>query len=115
MPQEFDELKFEIDHIIAEQHKGKTALSNLCLSCFTCNRAKGPNLSGRDEFTWRTVLLFNPRRHKWQRHFEWDGPILVGRTSVGRATIDVLKINAEHRVELRQELIDEDRFPRKLL
>ncbi len=32
MPQIYDELPFEIDHVIAEQHGGKTVASNLALS-----------------------------------------------------------------------------------
>jgi hypothetical protein len=57
------------------------------------------------------VPLFNPRRYKLGRHFRWDGPVLVGLTPVGRATIAVLEINLEHRVALRQGLIDEGDFP----
>jgi hypothetical protein len=53
----------------------------------------------------------NPRRHTWSRHFRWTGPILVGRTSVGRATIAVLGINSPHRVRHRAELIAEGVFP----
>lgn len=34
MPQIYDEIPFEIDHIIAEQHEGKTVASNLALACF---------------------------------------------------------------------------------
>ena len=111
MPQEFDDIPFEIDHIIAETHEGITRLSNLCLCCFACNRHKGPNIAGIDPGTRKIVPLFNPRRHKWSRHFRWDGPLLVGRTPQGRATVRVLKINLEYRVAFRQELIDEGVFP----
>ena len=55
--------------------------------------------------------LFNPRRHKWSRHFRRTGPVLTGLTARGRATIRVLKINLEHRVEFRRELIEEGSFP----
>jgi hypothetical protein len=55
--------------------------------------------------------LFNPRRHRWERHFHWEGPYLVGRTAIGRVTIEVLKINAALRIELREELIEEGLFP----
>jgi hypothetical protein len=37
--------------------------------------------------------------------------MLVGRTAVGRATIDVLGINLPHQVALRSELILEGVFP----
>ena len=35
MPQRFDDLPFEIDHVVANSHGGKTAAGNLALSCFT--------------------------------------------------------------------------------
>jgi hypothetical protein len=111
MPQELDELPFEIDHIIAEQHGGRTVASNLALSCFFCNRHKGPNLAGIDPVTRRHTRLFHPRRHSWNRHFQWSGPVLVGRTAVGRTTIRVLKINDRLRIWLREELIAEAIFP----
>jgi len=34
MPQIDDELPFEIDHVVPEQHGGKTVASNLALACF---------------------------------------------------------------------------------
>ena len=112
LPQEHSLLPFEIDHIIARKHGGKTHPSNLALSCFYCNSFKGSNISGLDpEHRRRLTGLFNPRRHKWQRHFRWDGPVLVGSTAVGRATIAVLLINLELRVAHRQELIHAGCFP----
>jgi hypothetical protein len=111
MPQVYDELPFEIDHVIAEQHGGKTVLGNLALACFACNHRKGPNLAGVDPKTRKKTWLFHPRRHSWSRHFRWVGPVLVGRTAVGRATIAVLGINSAHRVRHRRELIDEGVFP----
>jgi hypothetical protein len=111
MPQIFDELPFEIDHIVAEQHGGKTALSNLALACFADNHHKGPNLGGIDPKTRKRAWLFNPRRNKWDRHFRWDGPVLIGRTAVGRATIAVLAINRSYRIRHRAQLIAEGVFP----
>lgn len=110
MPQHLDELPFEIDHIIAEQHGGKTTAMNLALACFADNRRKGPNLSSVDPKTGKRSWLFNPRRQKWDRHFRWNGPLLVGRTAVGRATIAALDMNSKHRVRLRAELIAEGVF-----
>jgi HNH endonuclease len=105
------DLPFEVDHIRARKHRGPTRAGNLCLACFACNNRKGPNLSGFDAVTKRVVPLFHPRRHKWGRHFRWDGPILVGLTPIGRATISVLEINLDYRVDLRQGLIGDGRFP----
>jgi len=107
----YDELPFQIDHIIARKHGGITILNNLCLACFACNHHKGSNIAGLEEKTRRVVPLFHPRRQKWLRHFRWDGPFLVGRTAVGRVTVAVLGINLCHRVALRQGLIDAGLFP----
>jgi hypothetical protein len=73
--------------------------------------SKSSNLSGRDADTGRIVLLFNPRRQRWKRHFAWDGPRLIGLTPCGRATISVLNINIPHRIDLRALLIGADLFP----
>jgi hypothetical protein len=111
IPQAYDRLPFEIDHIIARKHRGPTRASNLCLACFACNNHKGSNIAGVDPDTHKVVALFHPRRHKWERHFRWDGPFLVGRTPIGRVTVAVLEINLEHRLDFRQSLIDEGIFP----
>ena len=111
MPQQYDDAPFQIDHIIASSHGGPTRASNLCLACFSDNSFKGPNLAGIDPHTKKVVPLFHPRRHKWGRHFRWDGARLVGQTPTGRATIVTLRINLDHRVAYRQELIDEGVFP----
>jgi hypothetical protein len=111
LPEQFSSTPFEIDHVIAEQHGGKTTPGNLAQACFACNHHKGPNLAGIDPKTRRKVWLFHPRRHKWTKHFRWDGPTLLGRTAIGRATIAVLAINLAYRVAQRAALIDEGRFP----
>ena len=111
MPQEADDAAFEIDHIVARNHTGPTIASNLCLSCYYCNSFKGPNLTSLDPKTRRITPLFNPRRHKWVRHFRWQGATLAGRTPIGRATIVLLHINDEYRTDLRERLIEEDVFP----
>lgn len=102
---------FPIDHVIARQHGGPTALGNLALSCLHCNSHKGPNSAGLDPRTKRLTKLFNPRRHRWERHFRWDGPYLVGRTAVGRVTVAVLAMNDPEAVEVREALLEEGVFP----
>ena len=104
---------FEIEHILPKQHGGRTVSGNLAYSCLHCNRHKGSNLAGIDRLTSPTKLvrLFHPRRHKWDRHFRWDGPYLVGRTPIGRVTVAVLNMNDLTRVELRAALISEGELP----
>ena len=104
---------FEIEHVIPKQHGGLTAFSNLAYSCLRCNRHKGPNLAGLERVGTASSLvpLFHPRRHKWDRHFRWNGPLLIGRTPIGRVTIQVLAMNDPLRVALREGLIAEGLFP----
>ena len=110
-PQAADEAAFEIDHIISRKHAGATTPGNLCLSCFHCNSFKGSDISGLDPRTRRLTPLFHPRRHKWSRHFRWQGAHLVGRTPIGRVTVVLLRVNDEYRVRLREGLIEEGAFP----
>ena len=111
MPQEADDSTFEIDHVIARKHGGRTIADNLCLSCFYCNSFKGSDLSSLDPKTRKLTPLFHPRLHEWNKHFRWDGPRLIGRTAIGRATVALLHINDEYRVVLRAGLIEEGEFP----
>ena len=111
MPHEFYRSSFQPDHIIAAKHKGRSTADNLCWTCFHCNLHKGANLSGIDPRSRKKVWLFNPRRMKWARHFRWHGPLLVGRTAIGRATVEVLKINDSDYVETRAALLEEGVFP----
>jgi hypothetical protein len=111
LPQRVYRFRFPVDHVIARQHEGPTRASNLCLACPRCNANKGPNIAGVDPVTGKIVRLFHPRRHKWSAHFEWDGPFLLGKTAIGRATIPVLVINDPSAVEVRRALIEEGAFP----
>jgi hypothetical protein len=46
----------------------------------------------------------------WTDHFRWNGPLVVGLSPCGRATVAVLELNDDDRVQLRQALIDEGAF-----
>jgi hypothetical protein len=103
--------RFHVEHIIARKHGGPNVLRNLCWSCHRCNLCKSSNLTGIDRRSGRLVSLFNPRRQSWKRHFRWRGPVLVGITATGRATIAVLDMNNPQRIELRRHLIAAGVFP----
>jgi hypothetical protein len=107
IPCQYDEAVFCLDHITARKHHGPTHIDNLALACYWCNSYKGDNLTGIDPLTGEITRLFHPRRDDWRRHFVWEGPTLAGLTEIGRATIDVLCINAAVRIELRSILIGE--------
>jgi hypothetical protein len=111
MPQQYDILTFQVDHIIARKHHGADELENLAIACFAYNNHKGSNIAGIDPERSEIVRLFHPRQDNWQDHFEWQEAVLVGRTAVGRVTVDVLAVNLPHRLRLREILILEGVFP----
>lgn len=110
LPKSGSGVPFEIDHIRSQQHRGPTVAGNLAFACIYCNGYKGPNISGIDPVNNRLTPLFDPRRHKWSYHFRYDGGELVGRTPMGRTTIEVLRINLPHHVALREVLMEDGLF-----
>ncbi|MBX9681719.1 MAG: HNH endonuclease [Gemmataceae bacterium] len=75
MPDWAEDIPFQIDHIVAQQHGGLTTANNLSYRCLSCNKHKGPNLAGIDPLTKRVACLFNPRRQSWRRYFKWREPL----------------------------------------
>ncbi|HKH49606.1 MAG TPA: HNH endonuclease [Thermoanaerobaculia bacterium] len=59
------------------------------------------------------VPLFHPRRQRWRDHFAWslDAARVVGITSTGRATVELLRLNREGLVNMRQVLRKEGIHP----
>jgi len=110
LPQAGSRVPFEIDHIIARKHGGRTIAGNLAVSCIYCNAYKCPNISGLDPATGKLTPLYHPRRHRWSAHFRYDGATLTGRTAIGRTTIRVLEINLPNLVALREVLMDNELF-----
>lgn len=100
--------RFHIEHVIPRQHAGSDDPANLALACYHCNLHKGPNLTGIDPATTQITPLFHPRRQAWHEHFAVRGARIVGLTSVGRVTVQVLNMNAVDRVELRSEQATEN-------
>ena len=98
-------MPIEIEHIIPRKHRGRTVPGNLAWACIYCNGYKGQNLTGRDPTTGKIKPLYHPRRHKWSHHFRYQGSMLIGRTAIGRTTIDVLQINRPYLVAISEVLI----------
>jgi hypothetical protein len=111
IPQESRLFTFEVDHIIAEKHRGATQEDNLCLSCLDCNRAKGSDFASFDPETGAVALLFNPRQDQWREHFRLNGAVIEPLTAQGRVTVFLLHLNEELRLRERTALIEAERYP----
>jgi hypothetical protein len=101
----------EVDHIIAEKHRGETVFENLCLACLECNRAKGSDFGSFDPETGEIILLYNPRQQVWDKHFRLDGARIIPLSPEGRVTVFMLKLNNEIRVRARQALLEAGKYP----
>jgi len=109
--QDHVELIHHVEHIVARKHGGSDDPSNLALACERCNLFKGSDLTGIDPATGQVERLFHPRSQEWAVHFQLRGPMIVGLTPTGRATVRVLSMNAGQRLQLRAALIAAGRYP----
>ena len=95
---------FQVDHIIPISSGGADDLSNVCWACGSCNNHKNTAITNTDPQTSDIVPLFNPRRDLWSDHFAWDtadDTRMIGRTAIGRATVERLRLNHDGVVNLR--------------
>jgi hypothetical protein len=90
----------QVDHIVSEKHGGATTEENLALACTVCNRAKGTDIAGIDDFGG-IAPLFHPRLDRWAEHFRREGRKIVGLTPKGRVTARLLRFNAPEQLEER--------------
>ena len=109
--QDFVASTHQVDHVIAEKHRGETTMDNLALSCTLCNRRKGSDITSVDPETGEVISLFNLRAQRWLDHFEVDGVRIIGKTPEGRTTVEFLRLNAFERLIERAEWISAGRFP----
>jgi len=94
----------EVDHVIAQKHRGATTLDNLAFACFECNRYKGSDIASLDPQTDQLTPLFNPRIQEWNDHFRYDQGVIIPLTPEGRVTVFLLRLNDSVRVQERVAL-----------
>jgi hypothetical protein len=56
---------------------------------------------------------FDPRRDRWNDHFRLEGATIEPISSVGSATVRLLRLNAPERISERRLLQSLGRYPRK--
>ena len=103
LPQRTQEATFHIDHIHPRADGGETTEGNLALACVSCSLKKSARIHVLDPRTKRFVRIFHPRQDSWSDHFLWTRNWrLIGRTSIGRATIKALGINRPAILRIRR-------------
>lgn len=86
---------------------------NLCLACPNCNLSKAAAIEAVDPASGAEVALFNPRQQDWADHFAWDESfaVILGVTSVGRATVARFKMNRPRIVLARRRWVQAGLHP----
>lgn len=96
-----------IEHIIPIVKGGSSEEANLCSACQMCNSYKGVQTEAIDPQTEDIVSLFHPNTQSWVEHFQWQeaGAEIIGRTAIGRATVEALNLNHPLRCYARRKWI----------
>ncbi|MBV8140009.1 MAG: HNH endonuclease [Deltaproteobacteria bacterium] len=112
-PQPATGIRYHLDHVIPESRGGTDDVGNLALACPTCNFHKSDHLSGADEQGSDAAPLFNPRKDRWDDHFEFDPRILQlrGKTAKGSGTVNRLQMNHPVQIEARRHWVELKIYP----
>jgi hypothetical protein len=94
---------YDIDHINPKSQGGSDSAENLAFSCRGCNINKYNKIKAIDPLSKKEVSLFNPRNDTWYEHFSWseDYTLVIGRSRIGRATVEALRLNRPSLIGLR--------------
>ena len=104
-------LSFEIDHVIAVKHGGTNNLDNLAYACPHCNQHKGSDFATLLDDFRNIILLFNPRIHDWNTHFETLHGEIIAKTQIGEASVKIFQFNNPDLLIIRQILSESDLYP----
>lgn len=98
---------FCMEHILPLADDGSNDTDNLAYACGNCNGHKHAKTQAIDPISNQITVFFNPRLDIWADHFEWDtsATLILGKTSVGRVTIDTLKMNRFSVINIRKGMI----------
>ncbi|MBC7807856.1 MAG: HNH endonuclease [Akkermansiaceae bacterium] len=113
-PSDIGSAPFNVEHIEPTVGGGADEVDNLAWSCVFCNASKAKVTKATDPATGDEVALFHPRHNEWTEHFAWDDiddSVVRGRTAIGRATENRLKLNREEIVNFRRLLRSIGRHP----
>lgn len=106
IPEKASFFTYQVEHIISQKHKGSHDLGNLAFACPICNRCKGTDLGTNVGNPPILTRFYNPRSDEWSNHFQLlSNGFIEPKTDIGRATVQILKLNHWQSVEQREKLI----------
>ena len=92
LPQAASGVPFELDHITARSIGPYGSRQPRGELHGYCNGYKGPNLAAETRDRQSHAALPSATT-QMGHHFQYEGSTLIGRTAIGRTTIEVLRIN----------------------
>ena len=98
----------QIDHIIAEKHRGQTTAENLAFTCAFCNRHKGSDIGSIAQSTGEYTRFYNPRTDNWNDHFKVADFVIEPISPIGETTASILQFNVEERLLERRAIGDSE-------
>ena len=101
---------WHVDHIVSEKHGGQTVTENLAMACSYCNQYKGSDV-GSNSATGEFLRFYHLRNDSWGAHFRLVGVRIEWRTPIGEATVRLLRMNDQARIEEREALREKGRYP----
>jgi hypothetical protein len=101
---------WQVDHVRSEKHGGQTVAENLAMACSYCNQYKGSDV-GSFSTSGELVRFYHPRHDRWSDQFRLVGGRIEWRTPVGEATVRLLRMNDQARIEERETLREKGRYP----
>jgi hypothetical protein len=106
-PDNFSTELFSCEHILPRSKNGSDLIDNLAFACIGCNIFKSNKIQGIDPISRAIFPLFNPRTMEWETHFMWNNNFqqIIGKTVIGRVTIEILKLNRQPLQNLRKALV----------
>ncbi len=106
-PADFATEPFSIEHILPRSKKGLDTADNLAYACIGCNVYKSDSTEFLDVVSGDVIPLFNLRTMVWDDHFLWNEALtaLIGKTAIGRVTIEAVRLNRRPLKNLRRALI----------
>jgi len=112
-PQPATGIRYHLEHVFPESLGGTDDVDNLALACPTCNYYKSNHLLGLDAESLASRPLFNPRKDRWDQHFEFDRVSLrlKGKTAAGSGTVNRLRMNDPLQIEARAVWMELDLYP----
>jgi hypothetical protein len=113
-PEAIFNVPFEVEHIFPLAKAGRDEESNWALACRSCNLNKSDHVDAIDPVTQELVRLFHPRQDRWGDHFAVEEELpfsLQGRTPIGRATIEQLRMNSHLQLAARVQWMALRLFP----